>query len=293
MTTPYQTLALPVDSIQSHPENDFTMDESEMQELVASIRSEGLGQLPLVRKLPDGAYQMIAGHRRLEAYRRLAREDAAFRTIPVTLVDDLDDARARVLLNVTNLVTRRLSQEERGARYAAIGREVPALREADPSLKGVRTNDIIARIVTEERAVGCRRHGQARYRGREASARNARAGGAPHRRPERELAGGGASRGRRPAHVARHLAASEPETAGSVRRVPAPGDDPRPAESPPQSVAAQDDGRCVPRVAGGYPQRRGSSSNGSRGRAALAGAHSQAEEPGGPAVGLAGRGGGA
>ncbi len=92
------------------------MDESEMQELVASIRSEGLGQLPLVRKLPDGAYQMIAGHRRLEAYRRLAREDAAFRTIPVTLVDNLDDARARVLLNVTNLVTRRLSQEERGAR---------------------------------------------------------------------------------------------------------------------------------------------------------------------------------
>ena len=111
MTTPYQTLALPVDSIQSHPENDFTMDESEMQELVASIRSEGLGQLPLVRKLPDGAYQMIAGHRRLEAYRRLAREDAAFRTIPVTLVDNLDDARARVLLNVTNLVTRRLSRK--------------------------------------------------------------------------------------------------------------------------------------------------------------------------------------
>ena len=98
MSSPYQTLTLPVDSIQSHPENDFTMDESEMQELVASIRSEGLGQLPLVRKLPDGAYQMIAGHRRLEAYKRLAREDAAFRAIPVTLVDDLDDARAAGLL---------------------------------------------------------------------------------------------------------------------------------------------------------------------------------------------------
>ena len=146
----YQTLTLPVGNIQSHPENDFTMDERELQELVDSIRSEGLGQLPLVRQLPDGAYQMIAGHRRLEAYRRLAREDASFARIPVTLVDNLDDARARVLLNVTNLVTRRLSQEERGARYAAIGREVPSLRESDPSLKGVRTNDIIARIVTEE-----------------------------------------------------------------------------------------------------------------------------------------------
>ncbi|WP_302393429.1 ParB/RepB/Spo0J family partition protein [Eggerthella sinensis] len=146
----YTTMTLPVDAIQSHPENDFTMDERELQELVDSIRSEGLGQLPLVRQLPDGAYQMIAGHRRLEAYRRLAREDASFARIPVTLVDDLDDARARVLLNVTNLVTRRLTQEERGARYAAIGREVPALRAADASLKGVRTNDIIARIVTEE-----------------------------------------------------------------------------------------------------------------------------------------------
>ncbi len=146
----YTTMTLPVDEIRSHPENDFTMDERELQELVDSIRSEGLGQLPLVRQLPDGAYQMIAGHRRLEAYRRLAREDALFARIPVTLVDDLDDARARVLLNVTNLVTRRLSQEERGARYAAIGREVPALRATDASLKGVRTNDIIARIVTEE-----------------------------------------------------------------------------------------------------------------------------------------------
>lgn len=146
----YQTITLSINDIQPHPENDFTMDEAEMQELVSSIRSEGLGQLPLVRMLPDGSYQMIAGHRRLEAYRRLSVEDASYAAIPVTLVDDLDDARASVLLNVTNLVTRRLSQEERGARYAAIGREVPALRAADPSLKGVRTNDVIARIVTEE-----------------------------------------------------------------------------------------------------------------------------------------------
>ena len=146
----YMTAQLPLDAIVPHPENDFSMDEAEMRELVASIRSEGLGQLPLVRVLPSGEFQMIAGHRRLEAYRRLACEDSTYSTIPVTLVRDLDDARARVLLNVTNLVTRRLSQEERGARYAAIGREVPALRSSDPSLKGVRTNDIIARIVSEE-----------------------------------------------------------------------------------------------------------------------------------------------
>ncbi len=150
-TSAYKTATLPVDAIQSHPDNDYSMDESELQELIASIETDGLGQLPLVRQLPNGAYQMIAGHRRLEAYRRLAERDPdAYGNIPVTLASGLSDSQAAVLLNVTNLVARRLSVEERGARYAAIGREVPSLRETDPSLKGVRTNDIIAKIVTEE-----------------------------------------------------------------------------------------------------------------------------------------------
>lgn len=147
----YRTTHVPVDAIAAHPDNDYSMDEGELQELVESIETDGLGQLPLVRQLDDGSYQMIAGHRRLEAYRRLAERDPrTYAEIPVTLVDGIDDSRASVLLNVTNLVTRRLSIEERGARYAAIGRQVPALRASDPALKGVRTNDIIAKIVTEE-----------------------------------------------------------------------------------------------------------------------------------------------
>ena len=147
----YTTRSLSLDLIEAHPDNDYSMDESELEELIASIESDGLGQLPLVRQLPSGSYQMIAGHRRLEAYRRLAERDpATYGELPVTLVEGIDDSQATVLLNVTNLVSRRLSVEERGARYAAIGREVPALRAADPSLKGVRTNDIIAKIVTEE-----------------------------------------------------------------------------------------------------------------------------------------------
>lgn len=151
----YTLEKVPVQAIESHPENDFSMREDELEELMGSIESDGLGQLPLVRRLPDGTLQMIAGHRRLEAYRRLAcsgAPDAArrFATIPVNVIDGLDDARATVLLNVTNLITRNLTQEERGARYAAIGREVPAMRKLDPTLKGVRTNEVIARIVTQE-----------------------------------------------------------------------------------------------------------------------------------------------
>ena len=153
----YSFARLPLDEIGAHPENDYSMNEGELVELMASIEKDGLGQLPLVRRLPDGTYQMIAGHRRLECFRRLAAahpgadgQPGPYDLLPVNVIDGLDDARASILLNVTNLVTRNLTQEERGARYRAIGRRVPAMRAADPSLRGVRTNEVIARIVTKE-----------------------------------------------------------------------------------------------------------------------------------------------
>lgn len=153
----YSFARLPLDEIGAHPENDYSMNEGELVELMASIEKDGLGQLPLVRRLPDGTYQMIAGHRRLECFRRLAvahpgadGQPGPYDLLPVNVIDGLDDARASILLNVTNLVTRNLTQEERGARYRAIGRRVPAMRAADPSLRGVRTNEVIARIVTKE-----------------------------------------------------------------------------------------------------------------------------------------------
>lgn len=153
----YSFARLPLGEIHAHPENDYSMNEGELAELMASIEKDGLGQLPLVRRLPDGAYQMIAGHRRLECFRRLAAkhpgadgEPGPYDLLPVNVIDGLDDDRTSIMLNVTNLVTRNLTQEERGARYRAIGRRVPAMRAVDPSLRGVRTNEVIARIVTKE-----------------------------------------------------------------------------------------------------------------------------------------------
>ena len=65
------------------------MDEGALAELMASIRDHGLLQPITVRKV-GARYQVIAGHRRLEAFRRLLadaeRQDEAtaerFRTIP-------------------------------------------------------------------------------------------------------------------------------------------------------------------------------------------------------------------
>lgn len=47
------------------------MDEAALSELIAGIREHGLLQSITVRRVPGGRYQVIGGHRRLEAYRRL------------------------------------------------------------------------------------------------------------------------------------------------------------------------------------------------------------------------------
>jgi ParB/RepB/Spo0J family partition protein len=47
------------------------MDEAALSELIAGIREHGLLQPITVRRVPGGRYQVIGGHRRLEAYRWL------------------------------------------------------------------------------------------------------------------------------------------------------------------------------------------------------------------------------
>ncbi|MBQ9042804.1 MAG: ParB-like nuclease domain-containing protein [Eggerthellaceae bacterium] len=140
---------VPLDQLFDHPANDYPTNEHELADLIDSIRRDGLAQLPLVREV-DGGYQIIAGHRRVESYRRLAAEDASYAVMPVNVLPDCDDERALVLLEVTNLMMRQLSTVERARRFERLWDIVPSLREKSPDLKGVRTSQVIADIVTRE-----------------------------------------------------------------------------------------------------------------------------------------------
>ena len=141
---------VPLDKLYDHPDNDYSNSEPELLDLMESIRHEGLGQLPLVRPWKDG-YQIIAGHRRKECYARLAQEDPErYSTMPVNVREDLDDEMSQILLDTTNLMTRTLTPRERAVRYERIWKLVPELRRKDKSLKGVRTSQVIADIVTRE-----------------------------------------------------------------------------------------------------------------------------------------------
>jgi len=87
---PPPTWRIPLDVLDGNPyQPRRDLDDAALTELVASIRDHGLLQPVSVRRVQGGRYQLIAGHRRLEAFRRLRADpnqvgDAAewFGTIP-------------------------------------------------------------------------------------------------------------------------------------------------------------------------------------------------------------------
>jgi ParB family chromosome partitioning protein len=91
------------------------MDEAALAELMASISEHGLLQPITVRK--SGArYQVIAGHRQLEAFRRLlaaaGQSQAAverFRTIPTHEEFDVTDEEMALSALIENLQRQKLS----------------------------------------------------------------------------------------------------------------------------------------------------------------------------------------
>ena len=141
---------VPLKQLHDHPNNDYSTDADAMAELLDSIRRDGLAQPPLVRPKGDG-FQIISGHRRVACYRVLAEEDPeVYGSIPVNVLENCSDERALVLLDVTNLMVRQLTVTERAKRYERLWSTVPQLRKTSPELKGIRTSQIIADIITRE-----------------------------------------------------------------------------------------------------------------------------------------------
>ena len=140
---------IPVSEIEDHPANvAYSIDEAGIRDLAESIRRDGITDLPLVRRLAHGGYQMISGHRRKAAYALLAEDDPTFGKLPCRVVDGMTDEDALVLLHTANYFTRELNVLERAEASRALGAEVAKMRRADPSLKGVRTEDIKAAIIS-------------------------------------------------------------------------------------------------------------------------------------------------
>lgn len=147
----YPIERIPVGEIADHPENTaYSMDDAGIAQLAKSIEKEGLTDLPLVRKLDDGSWQMVSGHRRKAAYAMLAKEDERYAQIPCRIIRGISDEQSVMLLHAANYFVRNLTVTERAAASRALGMEVERMRVENPELSGVRTEDIKAAIISEQ-----------------------------------------------------------------------------------------------------------------------------------------------
>lgn len=96
-----KAVELPLSQLHSFPNHPFKVnDDDAMQSLSDSIRNRGVLHPIVVRKDPDGGYQIISGHRR-----KRACELAEIGTIPAYIVE-LSDDEAIILMADANFYQR-------------------------------------------------------------------------------------------------------------------------------------------------------------------------------------------
>ena len=103
---------VPIEFVSPNPKNPRrSFAEAELSDLAQSIREHGIVQPVLVRRKPDGRYEIIAGERRWRAAQRAGLND-----IPV-LVRDVDDRTALELAIIENVQRADLNAVEEAQGY--------------------------------------------------------------------------------------------------------------------------------------------------------------------------------
>src|SRR5579883_2223284 len=115
---------IPVTEIDRNPYQTRTrFDEAQLAELAASITATGVVQPILVRRLPNGRFQLIAGERRW-----LASKMAGKNTVPAIL-RQVSDEQAMEMTIVENLQRTDLNPMEQARAYDRLSREFRLTQE--------------------------------------------------------------------------------------------------------------------------------------------------------------------
>ncbi len=116
--------SLPIYEIENNkaqPRTDF--DGEALEELAESVRQHGVLQPLLVRPIPGGRYQIVAGERRWRAARM-----AGLSEVPV-IIRDLDDTEVMVLAMIENLQREQLNPAEEAEGYRRLRDEFGMTQE--------------------------------------------------------------------------------------------------------------------------------------------------------------------
>lgn len=115
---------IPVDHIDANPyQTRMRLDPQKLEELSRSIAASGVVQPILVRPLPNGRFQLIAGERRWRA-----SEKAGKATVPAIL-RQVSDEQAMEMTIVENLQRADLNPMEQARAYERLSREFKMTQE--------------------------------------------------------------------------------------------------------------------------------------------------------------------
>ena len=131
-----------IDNFKNHPFK--VLDNEEMQTLENSIKNNGLMEAVIIRPKEDGRFEMISGHRRLMACKKLGLE-----TIPCR-IRELTDDEATIYMVDSNLHREKLLPSEKAfaykMKYEALrhqGTSLPQDSTLRPVVTKFRSDDIL------------------------------------------------------------------------------------------------------------------------------------------------------
>ena len=102
------------DKLEDYPNQPFKLyDDNKKQEMIESIKINGIMQPLIVRPIREGKYQILAGHNR-----RNCAKEVGLTELPCIIKENLTDDEAKIYLIDTNLCTRdNISPMERAKAY--------------------------------------------------------------------------------------------------------------------------------------------------------------------------------
>ncbi|HZR32574.1 MAG TPA: ParB/RepB/Spo0J family partition protein [Terriglobales bacterium] len=121
-----------LDAIEKNPyQTRGSLPEQQLAELVASIAATGVVQPIVVRPIPGGRFQLIAGQRRWEASRRAGKV-----SIPA-VVRQVSDQQAMEMTIIENLQRQDLNTLEQARAFERLGREFGLTQEQMAQRTGI------------------------------------------------------------------------------------------------------------------------------------------------------------
>ena len=103
---------IPIDKIKDFPNHPFRVErDDKMEEMVNSIKNEGVVHPVIVRQKDDGSYEMISGHRRKYASMIAGKKDIK------AIVRNLTDDEATILMVDSNIQREQVLPSEKAFAY--------------------------------------------------------------------------------------------------------------------------------------------------------------------------------